>query len=99
MEAQISKTPVWLRHTADFLRGEGSNEIKLWSDVKSKTTTKATTTKKLTASVSDKKELIKEKPDLNIQILSAEIESELKQVEKDWEKKFKLNEEKTLEKN
>lgn len=85
MEAQISNVPVWLRQTADFLKGDGTNEIKFWPS------TKVPKPKKLEPKPLQKttNQLASEQIDKNLVV---EIESELKQMEKDWTEKFKIQE-------
>jgi len=87
LEAQISTTPIWLRDTSEYAKEEQSRSVRFWSD-EQKRSRKAKEEKKA--------ETIEPKQELK-QELTNEIESELRQVESDWNRKFKISEQTSTE--
>ena len=80
--------PLWIRNTPEYIRDEGSIEIRLWSSTEQQKTIKPEAKTETT------------KPAEPTQINELEkfsIENELKQIENEWKTKFSIKEEEKTE--
>ena len=101
LETQVSKVPIWLRNTSDYLKNEGTKQIKLFSQVNGETKNvhddydlkfnqeKYGQQKKNSSGVSEFSQIQDQVISKN-QLYSTEIENELNNIEDQWRRKFKV---------